>query len=117
MTIKFYLHVFGETLGFLCLIGLIAAWFRFKTAERKEFVVAFAMVMAGIITREFAVWKYDSITWTDGSPPLYFVTVSRVLILCGAITYIWGASRHRKNGVALTMVIVLLGFLLALFVI
>jgi len=42
MTIKFLLHTTGEALASLCGAGLLAVWLCWRSAKRKDFLVAFA---------------------------------------------------------------------------
>lgn len=115
MNIKFWLHTFGEALACLCVVGLVACWFRWRTAARRDFLTAFALVMFGVILREYAVWKYDAVSWGDDSEPLYFVTVSRVFLIAGAAVYIRGAIKHRW-GEWVTPTLIAVAFFIALVV-
>lgn len=115
MSIKFALHTVGEALACLCAFGLVAVYFRWPTATRRDFMSAFAMVMCGIILREYAVWRYDVIAWAEDSEPLYYVTASRVLLITGAAIYIRGAVRHRW-GEWVTPALIGVAFLIALVV-
>lgn len=114
MSIKFWLHTAGEALACLCVAGLVAVWFRWRHAVRKDFLVAFALVMGDTILREYAVWRYD-VQWPDGSDALYIVTVSRVLLIAGAAVYIRGAVKDRW-GEWLTPSLIAAAFFMALVV-
>lgn len=115
MTIKFLLHTTGEALACLCAAGLTAVYFRWRNALRKDFMAAFALVMLGIILREYAVWRYDTVAWAEDSEPLYFVTISRLFLIGGAAVYIRGAVKDRW-GEWLTPGLIAVAFLIALVV-
>ncbi len=116
MSINFWLHTTGEALACLCIAGLVAVYFRWRAAVRKDFMAAFALVMVGVIVREYAVWHYSSGPWVDGSRPLYFVTGSRLLLIAGAAVYIRGAVKERW-GEWVTPSLIAIAFVLALIVI
>ncbi len=115
--VRLFLHTLGEMIGFLAFCGLVSAFFRWRNAERKEFVVAFGLVMIGIILREYAIWKYDAITWVEAPDPLYVLTVGKAFLLSGALLYIWGTARKKKMGWIVVPLVTLFGFVVARFVI
>lgn len=113
MSIQFLLHTTGEALSFLCVAGLVAVCLRWRTARRKDFMVAFALVLIGLILREYAVWRFDAVSWDVGSKPLYYTTVSRVFLIVGAAVFIRGAVKERF-GEWITPALIALAFLIAL---
>lgn len=115
MSIKFFLHTTGEALAFLCLCGLAASAFRWRRARRKDLLIAFDLVLIGLLLREYAVWHFEAFSWADGSAPLYYTTVSRAFLIAGAAVFIRGAVKDRF-GEWVTPALIAVAFVIALVV-
>jgi hypothetical protein len=95
VNIRFYLHNIGEALFFLCAAGIVSSIVRWRSAKRKDFLIAVDLIMFGIMLREYAVWRYDAFSWADDSIPLYITTVSRAFMLSGGALFIRAGLKDR----------------------
>lgn len=76
----------SQALGFLSLLGVLAAAVRWNRAVRKDILLAFAIYLLGSSVREAVVYYFSGIGWTPGA---YFTSGSaRVIQLLGVILFL-----------------------------
>ena len=75
----------SQALGFLSLIGVVAAAIRWKTAVRRDILLAFAIYLLGASLREVVVYHYHS-HWTELA--YTFSGVSQLVQLVGVTMFL-----------------------------
>lgn len=58
-----FVHNTSELLALLCVAGLIACGFRWRMANRRDFLLAFFLFLAGTLIRELVVFFYGIAAW------------------------------------------------------
>jgi hypothetical protein len=84
----------SQALGFLSMLGVVAAAVRWQTALRRDILLAFAIYLAGSAMREVVVYVYS---FPDYWTPLAYTLsgVSRVIQLVGVVLFLHAAlSEH-----------------------
>lgn len=78
----------SQALGFLSLLGVVAAAIRWKTAVRRDILLAFAIYLLGSSMREVVVYYFH-----DGWTRLAYALsgTARVIQLVGAVLFLRSA--------------------------
>lgn len=79
----------SQALGFLSMIGVVAAAVRWRTAVRRDILLSFAVYLLGASLREVVVYYYAGTSWTE----LAYLTsgIARVIQLAGVVMFLRSA--------------------------
>lgn len=87
-----YIHNTSELLGLLCLAGIAACFVRWRTAARRDLLLAFAIFLAGTLGRELVVYFYGSVNWA--SPAVWWSGSGRLVQIIGAALFVRAALKN-----------------------
>ncbi len=82
----------SELLALLCVAGVVAAMMRWKTAVRRDFLLAFIVFLAGVAMREMVVYRYGVTGWPTDA--LWWSAVARLVQITGAALFVRAAMRE-----------------------
>ena len=87
-----FVHNTSELLALLCGAGIGACLFRWPTANRRDFLLAFGVFLAGTLTRELvvfwygvALWPTDALTWSG---------FGRLVQIIGGALFVRASLKH-----------------------
>ena len=81
----------SELLALLCAAGVAACLVRWPTAHRRDFLLAFAVFLAGTLGRELVVYLYGASGWTPTAVTLS--GLSRVVQIVGSLLFVRASLR------------------------
>lgn len=87
----------SQALGFLSMLGVVAAVVRWKSAVRKDILFAFAIYLMGASLRETVVYYYSTTGGGPGWTPFAYLMsgCARVVQLTGVVLFLRAAlSEH-----------------------
>lgn len=87
-----FVHNTSELLALLCIAGIIACAMRWRTANRRDFLLAFCLFLAGTLIRELVVYVYGIAAWP--SDALSWSGFGRVVQIGGGALFVRAALKH-----------------------
>lgn len=88
----YFVHNTSELLALLCAAGLAACAFRWPTANRRDFLLAFGVFLVGTLIREAVVWWYGVAHWPADA--LSWSGIGRVVQIIGAALFVRASLKH-----------------------
>jgi hypothetical protein len=87
-----YIHNTSELLALLCIAGIGACFVRWRTAARRDFLLAFALFLGGTLIRELVVFWYGAVNWPADA--LLWSASGRLVQIVGAAFFVRAALKH-----------------------
>lgn len=89
---SYILHNTSELLALLCGAGIAACAFRWRTANRRDFLLAFGVFLAGTLIREGVVYVFGATGWP--AEALAWSAAGRVVQIVGGALFVRASLRH-----------------------
>lgn len=83
----------SQVLAFLSIAGLVTCLWRLPRSEHPAHLLAFALMLAGTLLREIAVYVYGAEVWGAGA--LFLSAVARDVQIVGAILFVRAVTLPR----------------------
>lgn len=88
----FFVHNTSELLALLCGAGILACGFRWRTANRRDFLLSFGIFLIGTLIREIVVYHYGIASWPADA--LAWSGMGRLVQIVGAALFVRASLRH-----------------------
>lgn len=88
----YLVHNTSELLALLCGAGIAACIFRWPTANRRDFLLAFGVFLAGTLIREAVVYRYGIISWP--AEALTWSGIGRAIQIIGGAMFVRASLKH-----------------------
>lgn len=88
----YFLHNTSELLALLCAAGVGACAFRWPTANRRDFLLAFCIFLLGTLIREIVVWWYGIGLWPVEA--LHLSGFGRLVQIIGGALFVRASLKH-----------------------
>lgn len=92
MMAGFFVHNTSELLALLCAAGIAACVFRWRTANRRDFLLAFGIFLVGSFIREAVVYRYGIDSWPPDA--LTWSALGRLVQIVGAAMFVRASLKH-----------------------
>lgn len=87
-----FVHNTSELLALLCVAGIVACAVRWRTANRRDFLLAFCLFLAGTLIRELVVYFYGIAAWPADA--LSLSGFGRVVQIVGGALFVRASLKH-----------------------
>lgn len=87
-----FVHNTSELLALLCGAGILACAFRWRTANRRDFLFAFCLFLTGTLIREAVVYFYGISSWP--AEALTWSGIGRVVQIVGGAFFVRASLKH-----------------------
>lgn len=87
-----FVHNTSELLALLCAAGIAACAFRWRTANRRDFLFAFCLFLIGTLIREVVVYRYGIASWP--AEALTWSGIGRAVQIVGAAFFVRASLKH-----------------------
>ncbi|WP_425065634.1 hypothetical protein [Reyranella sp.] len=87
-----FVHNTSELLALLCAAGVGACAFRWRTANRRDFLLAFCIFLIGTLIRELVVYVYGIASWPADA--LTWSGFGRLFQIIGGALFVRASLKH-----------------------
>lgn len=88
----YFVHNTSELLALLCAAGIATCAFRWRTANRRDFLLAFGVFLAGTLIRELVVFFYGATGWP--AEALTWSGFGRLVQIIGGALFVRASLKH-----------------------
>lgn len=88
----YFVHNTSELLALLCVAGIVACLFRWRAANRRDFLLAFGIFLIGTLIRELVVYYYGIAAWPSGA--LTWSGIGRVVQIVGGALFVRASLKN-----------------------
>lgn len=88
----YFLHNTSELLALLCAAGVAACIFRWPTANRRDFLLAFCIFLIGTLIRELVVYFFGIVAWP--AEALHWSGFGRLVQIIGGALFVRASLKH-----------------------